>query len=216
MIKVERFIVGEIGANCYFVSDNEMQVSFLVDTGDYSRKVIERVKEFGEDKLKYILLTHGHFDHIGYASQMREMFPSAKIVIGKYDAHFTNEDDLNLAYHFGLTQEHFDADILVDEGSELDFGTEKIKVISTPGHTKGGVCYILGDSIFTGDTLFKGSIGRTDFPTGNIKEMKKSIERLKALDGDYKIYCGHDDVTTLDFERKNNMYMREDMYDYLY
>ena len=212
MIKIERFVVGEIEANCFFVSDDEGNLAFLVDTGDYSFELKKRIKEFGAEKVKYILLTHGHLDHIGYASEMREEFPSAKIVIGKDDAHFTNEDDLNLSSLFGMTFRHFDADILVEDGSELAFGSKKIKVISTPGHTKGGVCYIFGDCIFTGDTLFRGCIGRTDFPTSSKEDMKKSLEKLEALDGNYKVYCGHESNTTLDRERKNNIYMiRKDL-----
>lgn len=212
MIKIERFVVGEIEANCFFVTDDEENLAFLVDTGDYSFELKERIKEFGADKVKYILLTHGHLDHIGYASEMREEFPSAKIVIGKDDAHFTNEDDLNLSSLFGMTFRHFDADILVEDESELAFGSKKIKVISTPGHTKGGVCYIFGDCIFTGDTLFRGCVGRTDFPTSSKEDMKKSLEKLEALDGNYKVYCGHESNTTLDYERKNNIYMiRKDL-----
>ena len=212
MIKIERFVVGEIEANCFFVTDDEENLAFLVDTGDYSFELKKRIKEFGAEKVKYILLTHGHLDHIGYASEMREKFPSAKIVIGKDDAHFTNEDDLNLSSLFGMTFRHFDADILVEDGSELAFGSKKIKVISTPGHTKGGVCYIFGDCIFTGDTLFRGCIGRTDFPTSSKEDMKKSLEKLEALDGNYKVYCGHESNTTLDRERKNNIYMiRKDL-----
>ncbi len=212
MIKIERFVVGEIEANCFFVTDDEENLAFLVDTGDYSFELKERIKEFGADKVKYILLTHGHLDHIGYASEMREEFPSAKIVIGKDDAHFTNEDDLNLSSLFGMTFRHFDADILVEDESELAFGSKKIKVISTPGHTKGGVCYIFGDCIFTGDTLFRGCVGRTDFPTSSKEDMKKSLEKLEALDGNYKVYCGHESNTTLDHERKNNIYMiRKDL-----
>ena len=212
MIKIERFVVGEIEANCFFVTDDEENLAFLVDTGDYSFELKKRIKEFGAEKVKYILLTHGHLDHIGYASEMREEFPSAKIVIGKDDAHFTNEDDLNLSSLFGMTFRHFDADILVEDESELAFGSKKIKVISTPGHTKGGVCYIFGDCIFTGDTLFRGCIGRTDFPTSSKEDMKKSLEKLEALDGNYKVYCGHESNTTLDRERKNNIYMiRKDL-----
>ena len=212
MIKIERFVVGEIEANCFFVTDDEENLAFLVDTGDYSFELKKRIKEFGAEKVKYILLTHGHLDHIGYASEMREKFPSAKIVIGKDDAHFTNEHDLNLSSLFGMTFRHFDADILVEDGSELAFGSKKIKVISTPGHTKGGVCYIFGDCIFTGDTLFRGCIGRTDFPTSSKEDMKKSLEKLEALDGNYKVYCGHESNTTLDRERKNNIYMiRKDL-----
>ena len=212
MIKIERFVVGEIEANCFFVTDDEENLAFLVDTGDYSFELKKRIKEFGAEKVKYILLTHGHLDHIGYASEMREKFPSAKIVIGKDDAHFTNEDDLNLSSLFGMTFRHFDADILVEDGSELAFGSKKIKVISTPGHTKGGVCYIFGDCIFTGDTLFRGCVGRTDFPTSSKEDMKKSLEKLEALDGNYKVYCGHESNTTLDYERKNNIYMiRKDL-----
>ena len=208
MIKIERFVVGEIEANCFFVTDDEENLAFLVDTGDYSFELKKRIKEFGAEKVKYILLTHGHLDHIGYASEMREEFPSAKIVIGKDDAHFTNEDDLNLSSLFGMTFRHFDADILVEDGSELAFGSKKIKVISTPGHTKGGVCYIFGDCIFTGDTLFRGCIGRTDFPTSSTSELIRSVkERLFILPEETIVYPGHGGVTTIGHEKLYNPFI---------
>ncbi len=216
MIKIECFPLGEIEANCYFVTDPEAKVSLLVDMGDASGEVEEKVRQFGADRLQYLLLTHGHFDHIGYAAQMKQKFPNMQIVIGKEDADFTNDDRLNLAGHFGLRQEHFTADILAEEGSELAFGTETVKVLATPGHTRGGVCYVLGNSIFTGDTLFRGSVGRTDFPTSSTPDMLRSVKKLAELDGNYHLYCGHGADTTLDFERKNNMFMREDSYDNLY
>lgn len=208
MIKVEKFVVGEIAANCFFVTDDEEKVSLLVDTGDYSYEIEEKVKQFGAERLKYILLTHGHFDHIGNVARLKRKFPDVKVVISKYDAPFTNDDDLNLSYrHSDYPVEHFDADVLVKEGSELEFGKEMIRVMETPGHTRGSVCYILGNNLFSGDMLFRGSIGRIDFPTSDRNDMINSLEKLKALEENYNVYCGHDRNTTLDYEKKNNIYM---------
>ncbi len=214
MIKTERFPVGELEANCFFVTDEEAKEAFLVDTGDYSYELEERIRDFGAGNIKYLLLTHGHFDHIGYVAEMKKKMPWVKIVIGKDDAHFTKENDL-LALAYGMPPERFEADILAEDGTELPFGTQTIKVLATPGHTKGGVCYLVGNSLFTGDTLIKGTIGRTDFPTGDIVEMMASLRKLMALEGDYHVYCGHDNNTTLQKERTMNPYMRK-AYDHLY
>lgn len=216
MIKVKWFPVGELAANCYFVYDEEEGVSLLIDTGAPCEEMYRAVEAFGADKLQYLLLTHGHFDHIGNASAVREKYPQVKIVIGEKDKDFTQRDSLNLSLFFEEGLKHFDADILVNEGDELPFGRERIKVLSTPGHTAGGVCYIIGDSVFTGDTLISGSCGRTDFPTGSGREMIASLRRLAELPGDMKVYCGHGESSTLEYERRTNFCMRSDEHDDIY
>lgn len=206
MVKVEKF---EKSCNCYFVTDDKAGVSFVVDTGEVCHPLEKRIEDFGADKLKYILLTHGHYDHIAYVADLKKKYPNAEIVIGEKEKAFTHDSRLNLSMFSGVFVKEFNADILVNDGTVLDFGEEKIHIYETPGHTTGSVCYSIGDKIFTGDTLFYLSMGRTDFPTGNASEIKKSLKKLSELEGNFNVYCGHGDVTTLDFERKNNPYMRD-------
>jgi len=213
MIKVECFPLGVLSANCYFVYDPDNKVSMLVDTGDSSTVLQARIDSFGGEKLQYILLTHGHFDHIGGTAWFKERYPQVRIVLSEGDLDFPSDQRLNLAHHFDQQIIHFRPDIIVKDGDELPFGKETIRVLSTPGHTRGGVCYLLGEHLFTGDTLISGTTGRTDFPTGNIKAMYRSIERLAALDGDYYVYCGHGEMSTLENERLYNMFMRKYFYD---
>ena len=185
----------------------------LVDPGDYSETLDQQIEQFGSDRLQYILLTHGHFDHIGGAAAFKRKHPNAKIVISTADAGYLQNDRLNLSYHFDVSIEPFTADLQVGEGDELPFGSHSVKVISTPGHTSGGVCYIIDRTMFTGDTLISGTTGRTDFPTGSLREMAHSIRRLAKLEGDYSVYCGHGGASTLQNERENNYFMRECIYD---
>lgn len=204
MINVKSVLLGEIANNCYLITDAETNKSALVDCTEASAKMLDFI---GNSDLEYILLTHGHFDHIGGVKEIKEKF-GAKVVISSQDEPMLSSGKLSLAAFCGGVQNNTSADILVKDGDVIELGNTSIKVMATPGHTKGGVCYIVDDCIFTGDTLFFCSCGRTDFPGGSFDEIKQSLNELARLKGNYKLYPGHDRVSTLDFERENNPYIR--------
>ena len=204
MINVKSVLLGEIANNCYLITDAETNKSALVDCTEASAKMLDFI---GNADLEYILLTHGHFDHIGGVKEIKEKF-GAKVVISSQDEPMLSSGKLSLAAFCGGVQNNTSADILVKDGDVIELGKTSIKVMATPGHTKGGVCYIADDCIFTGDTLFFCSCGRTDFPGGSFDEIKQSLNKLAWLKGNYKLYPGHDRVSTLDFERENNPYIR--------
>lgn len=195
---------GSMDNNCSLIIDEKTNQSALVDCNEFSQKMIDMI---GDTDLKYILLTHGHFDHIIGAKSVKEKY-GAQVVISKEDEPMLNSSKLSLAVFCNAPQNNVDADIIVKDGDEITLGEIKIKVMATPGHTSGSVCYIAENCIFSGDTLFYCSCGRTDFPSGSPEQMMSSLQKLKALDGDYKVYTGHNNLTTLDFERKNNPYMK--------
>lgn len=204
MINVKSVLLGEIANNCYLITDAETNKSALVDCTEASAKMLDFI---GNADLEYILLTHGHFDHIGGVKEIKEKF-GAKVVISSQDEPMLSSGKLSLAAFCGGVQNNTSADVLVEDGDVIELGKTSIKVMATPGHTKGGVCYIADDCIFTGDTLFFCSCGRTDFPGGSFDEIKQSLNKLARLQGNYKLYPGHDRVSTLDFERENNPYIR--------
>ncbi len=157
----------------------------------------------------YVLLTHCHFDHVGGVAVLQQSgakvlcSAKTKALIG------TSADLFDMA---GMPRVPFTVDETFDENEEKLLCGMRIKAIPTPGHTSGSVCYLVTDNeggryLFTGDTLFLGSIGRTDFPTGNIGDLRASLKRLSALDGDMPVYPGHNEQTTLEHERKNNPFM---------
>ena len=195
---------GSMDNNCSLIIDEKTNQSALVDCNEFSQKMIDMI---GDTDLKYILLTHGHFDHIIGVKSVKEKY-GAQVVISKEDEPMLNSSKLSLAAFCNAPQNNVDADIIVKDGDEITLGEIKIKVMATPGHTSGSVCYIAENCIFSGDTLFYCSCGRTDFPSGSPEQMMTSLQKLKALDGDYKVYTGHNNLTTLDFERKNNPYMK--------
>ena len=216
MIEVHKFPLGELEANCFFVTDKENDCSFVIDPGSRSDRLTETIDSFGAEKLKYILLTHGHFDHIGFAAGLKSKYPDSKLVIGTKDSPFTKNDSLNLAVYFGIGCEHFDADMTVNDEESIPFGNDYIKVLSTPGHTEGSVCFLLGEQLFTGDTLMSMSCGRTDFPTGSRDDMIASLKKIYDMEGNPYVYCGHGEDSRLEYERKNNPVMRAALNEHLY
>lgn len=204
MTQIKSITLGELGNNCYLITDQASGLSALVDCTDDSKEMRDFI---GSAKLEYILLTHGHFDHIGGVAAISRDY-GAKVVISAQDASMLSSGKASLSAFFGIKQDKITPDLTVSEGSSLMLGETQIKVLATPGHTKGGVCYLLKDCIFTGDTLFFCSCGRTDFPGGSSKEIMQSLKRLATLEDSLKVYPGHDRPSTIAFEKANNPFMR--------
>ncbi|MEE1282233.1 MAG: MBL fold metallo-hydrolase [Acutalibacteraceae bacterium] len=207
MIKVKTTIAGALMVNCYIIEDVETGDIAIVDPG-YTSTEIKKLLDEKSDKIKYILLTHGHFDHIGYVKKLTGL-TNAKVVISKLEEPFLLDTRLNLLPpSFGKFISDIIADITLEDNDELMLGKTVIKYISTPGHTQGSGCFIIDNCIFTGDTIMKLSMGRTDLPTGNDDDMVKSLKRLYNLDENYTVYPGHGDSSTLEYEKKYNPYLK--------
>ncbi len=198
-MKVETIVVGSLDTNCYLISENGNGI--VIDPGFDADRILETATNSGV-KITSILLTHGHYDHVGGVAEIVRK-TGAKVYIGEKDYALANSYK-NLGFSFGCTTEKFDADVLLKEGEYLVDGLS-VKVIETPGHTAGGVCYQIENALFSGDTLFCCSYGRTDFPTGDYSALKKSItEKLFAIDRDLTVYTGHGNSTELFKEKRTN------------
>ena len=206
-LKLKIFSPAMVYANCYILKDEESGQALVVDPGTYNRRLDALLENEGITSLRYILLTHGHFDHISGTGDLKAA-RGGEIVVHKADEACLYNKDESLASKFHFSQNEAKADIVLCGGEELPFGEHKIKVLHTPGHTKGSVCFIIDGIMFSGDTLFKGTVGRTDFPGGSGEEMLLSMKKLASLEGDYEVYPGHDVSTTLEREKRYNPYMK--------
>lgn len=200
-MKVITTVVGSLQTNCYLLIDEETKLAALIDPGDNADKLLALIKEEGVT-LKYILLTHGHRDHTLAVPAVKQAIPEAEVYIGEADAHSTG------IYHYPLID--FIPDLkFYGEGDTLPLGSLTIRVMATPGHTLGGVTLLVGDAMFSGDTLFAGSMGRTDLPGGNGEQMVASLRRLGQIEGEYTVYPGHMHATILSREQEYNPYIRQ-------
>ena len=160
-------------------------------------------------RVKAILITHAHFDHIAGVASLKDLYESAKVYAHRESVEYIHGKK-NLGKYIGVKVEPFEPDVLLEGGERLNIAGLEIDVIYTPGHSKDGVCYKLGDKIFTGDTIFFQTYGRTDLFDGDIVTLRQSAKKLFSLEGDYRLLPGHGEATTLDFERKNNPILIED------
>ena len=207
-LKLTYFQLGMLPTNVYLGVNEETGNGFLVDPAVYEPQVEDVMKEIGIKNLQYILLTHGHFDHILGVNGCLKNHPEAKVVIHREDEAFLTDPVLSHTFKHGLTQEPIKADIIVEDGDVLAFDDTEFKVVHTPGHTRGSVVYLLDDLMFSGDTLFQLSCGRSDFPESDPAAMGPSLQKLAALEGNYHVLPGHNAFSKLDFERANNPFMR--------
>ena len=198
-MKTITFHTTALETNTYLALNGER--AFVVDPGTDADKILAAAEAEGA-KIEWVLLTHAHFDHIGGVAELQRA--GAQVVLHRDDLGIVSSFK-NLAFYAGVKVEKFIPDVTVSGGETLDVAGVKVRVIHTPGHTAGGVCYVADDVIFTGDTLFELSYGRTDFPTGSFKELKNSVlNKLFVLPGDYRLLPGHGAPTTLAFEREHN------------
>ena len=199
-MKLYHVITGLLRVNTYFLVNDKMQ-AVVIDCGENYKRVKSTEQELGV-KIEAVLLTHAHFDHAGSAKKLQD--DGAKIYISKLDADKLTAEG-SLSANFGRKFEQFTPDFTFSDGQTLNVLGINIDVIATPGHTDGSVTFKVDNALFTGDTLFYDSVGRTDFPTGSREDMICSVKRLFALSGDYQVYPGHDEFTTLERERKYNV-----------
>ncbi|MDU7337989.1 MAG: MBL fold metallo-hydrolase [Clostridium sp.] len=201
---------GLLEENCYILTDEETGLSAVIDPGFTSAKLDEVIRALPADKVALCLLTHGHFDHIDGVPRVKEL-TGCKVCISRPDAPCTSNPAISQGNMLpSIQHENFEPDQLLENQDIIELGSLKIRVLYTPGHTVGSCCFIVNDAIFSGDTLFSGSMGRTDLPTGNSRDMMESLKKLSNLEGDFYVFPGHGPATTLERERRYNPFMNEE------
>ncbi len=204
-MRIDTLELGELGANCHIVDCGD-GICAAVDIGNDPDALLDFLIE-NHLTLQAILLTHGHYDHIGGVEAVR-IATDAQVYIHEADAPMLTDAYLSLAAQ--ITRAPFRAVTdycTVTDGEQITVGRRTFNVLHTPGHTSGSVCFLTEDVMLSGDTLFRGSIGRTDLG-GSVREMRTSLEKLRDLEGEYTVLTGHGMKTTLDTERRTNPYMR--------
>lgn len=193
---IEGRVVGELESNCYLFICDETKKAAIIDPGGDGVMIYHWVLEKGV-KVEYILLTHGHIDHIAAVDELKQLL-GAKVAIHTADAEMLTNPKYNQSIYIGFPLAFEPADILLNDGDVITVGKETLTVISTPGHSLGGVCFLTREGLFCGDTLFSGSIGRTDLRGGSEKQLLSSVrKRLFVLPAATRVFPGHMEETTI-------------------
>ena len=195
-MKIFSMQLGMLGTNCYFLCDEQTNTCAVIDPGAAGSKVAAFAAERGYTISK-ILLTHAHFDHVGGLDVLHRAVPDAPIFVHRLDT----DEAFNMSHGKLVYTDTY------AEGDTIAVGSLSVHVLHTPGHTMGSVCLMAGNALFTGDTLFRMSCGRYDFPGSSSLDLGHSLEKLRDLPGDYEVYPGHEGSTTLEYERRFNPYM---------
>ncbi|MBI4187041.1 MAG: MBL fold metallo-hydrolase [Chloroflexi bacterium] len=205
---VKRLEVGPLGTNCYIVASEAGGEGMIVDPGDEAERIVKAVRGLKVD-IKYIVLTHGHWDHIGSLGEVREA-TGARVAIHADDAEFLSAQ--SPAAMFSASSVSVPPDRLLKDGDNIDIGDLRLLVLHTPGHTPGGICLLGNGMVFTGDTLFNAGIGRTDLPRGSYHQLISGIQaKLMVLPDSTIAYPGHGPETTIGAERRGNPFLRGDL-----
>lgn len=207
MYKIDSRILGMVGTNCYLLCNMDIKECVLIDPADRADAISAMITESGCE-LKGILLTHGHFDHIMAADAIRDKY-AVKVYASCDEKNTLEQPHINLGEAYGLNLS-VKADVWHKDGEILKLAGFDIEALHTPGHTEGGTCYYIREIgvLFSGDTLFCGSVGRTDFPGGSMSEIVRSIkEKVMVLPDDTKVYPGHGEGTSVGYERVNNPFL---------
>ncbi|MCR5481538.1 MAG: MBL fold metallo-hydrolase [Clostridia bacterium] len=206
-MKIECIPSGVLRANSYLAFDEETKKGFIVDPGGFEQKMIDEIEKNG-CSIEYIILTHGHGDHIGGVPEYKEKLPGVKLLAAETEVPLLADVVLNESRMCAGRELVLKPDVTVTDGETLEIGGMTLKFIMTPGHTPGGMCILAGDVLFSGDTLFCRSIGRTDFPGGSFREIMESIrEKLLVLPEETRVLPGHMGPTTVGEEKRENPFV---------
>jgi glyoxylase-like metal-dependent hydrolase (beta-lactamase superfamily II) len=204
---IKKLIVGPLENNCFIIADENSRECLVIDPGDEPDRILDSINE-NNFQLKYIICTHAHFDHIAAVSDIKEE-TKAKIVLHRDDLEiYKSTKDQAVAWGFELESQP-EPDMFVSEGDMIEIGDLRFDILHTPGHSPGGICLYGEGILITGDTLFAGSVGRTDLYGGDIKELKKSFKKLMSLPEGVKVLPGHGPETTIGHERVDNFFSAE-------
>ncbi|NYT00265.1 MAG: MBL fold metallo-hydrolase [Methanocellales archaeon] len=206
-LQVETLVVGPLFSNCFIVWDEKAKQGVIIDPGDDADVILKTIKNLGIE-IKYILVTHGHFDHVGAVAPLKKEL-KVDFLAHKEDFFFI-EDSEKSANRWGVDIEKAPTpDKYIEDGDKIRVGSFDLGVLHTPGHSPGGVSFVNDSMVFCGDTLFQGNIGRTDFRKGSFEELAKSIRtQLYTLPDDTIVYTGHGPFTTIGDEKKYNAFVR--------